>query len=141
MAGFHYSGVDEVMLSMEEVAQIPPEVVDEMLNAQADVVVEAQRQAGRAMGVQDTGLTLRSIKKGKVKVKKDGTRVLYVTPSGTRKRGKKRVRNAEIAFVNEFGTRDQKARPFVRTGNESSAAQATRAAMEVYDRWLRSKDL
>ena len=135
------SGLDELILDMQAIAELPDEIQDEMLNAQADIVVEAQKRAGHAMGVEDTGLTLRSIRKGKAKRSKEGMRVLYITPTGTRKRGKSKVRNAEIAFVNEYGDRDQKARPFIRTGNESSAEQATEAAMRVYDRWLKSKNL
>lgn len=142
MAGLSYQGLDELMLSMQEIAELPDAVIDEMLNAQADVVVQAQREQARVMGVKDpkSGLTIRSIKKGKVKVKK-GVRVIYVTPSGTRKRGKKRVRNAEIAFINEYGKKNQKARPFIRTANEKSAKETTDAAAAVYGRWLQSKNL
>ena len=86
---------------------------------------------------------LSKIKPGRPKIRK-GVPVIYVTPTGTRLRGKenpKRVRNAEIAFVNEFGRKDQKARPFIRTANEASAEATTRAGLEVYDRWLKSKNL
>ena len=142
MAELNCSGLDDFMLSMQQIAELPDEVVDEMLNAQADVVVEAQKRVGHAMGVEapGSGVMLRSIKKGKVKLRK-GQRVLYVSPTGSRKRGGTRVRNAEIAFVNEFGKKDQKARPFIRTGNEASAEQTTNAALEVYDRYLKSKNL
>lgn len=140
MARLTYSGYDALILSMQEVANLPDEVLDEMLNAQADIVVDAQRKQAEAMGVVDTGLTLRSIKKGKVKVKK-GVRSIFITPSGTRKRGKKRVRNAEIAFINEFGKKKQKARPFIRTANEMSAQATTQAAADVLDRYYTSKNL
>lgn len=140
MAGFSFSGLDELMLDMQAVAELPEDVQEEMLNAQADVVVKAQQEQARVMGVDQTGLTIRSIKKGKVKVKK-GVRVIYITPTGTRKRGEKRVRNAEIAFVNEYGKKKQKARPFIRTANEKSAQAATEAAAAVYDRYLKSKNL
>lgn len=141
MAEFSCSGLDEFMLSMQEIAELPDEVVDEMLNAQADVVVEAQRRQGKAMGVHRTGITIKSIKKSKIKLRKDGTRAIYVSPMGTRKRGNKRVRNAEIGFVTEFGTRKQKAKPFIKTANEKSAAETTAAGAEVHHRWLESKGL
>lgn len=140
MAEFSFSGLGDLMLDMQAIAELPEDVQDEMLNAQADVVVKAQQEQAKVMGVEDTGLTLHSIKKGKVKLKK-GVRVIYVTPTGTRKRGKKRVRNAEIAFVNEFGKEKQKARPFIRTANEKSAEATTQAAADVYDRFLKSKNL
>ena len=140
MAEFGVTGLDELMLSMQEIAQIPDDVVDEILNAQADVTVEAQKAAGRQMGVEDTGITLQKLKKGRVKLRK-GQRVLYITPTGSRKRGKTRTRNAEIAFINEFGKKGQKARPFIKLGNEKSAEAATAAGFRVYDRWLKSKNL
>lgn len=140
MAEIGFSGLDELMLSMEEIAQIPDEVQDAMLNAQADVVTAAQKARARAYGVQDTGLVIFSIKKGKPKRKK-GVRVIYITPSGTRRRGKQTVRNAEIAFINEYGDRRQRARPFIRDANEACAEATTQAGFEVYDKWLKSKNL
>ena len=142
MAQFGFSGIDDLILDLEAIAEIPNEVQAEMLEAQADITAAAQQRAGRAMGVDapGSGVMLRSIKKGKVKVQ-DGRNVIYVTPTGTRKRGRIRTRNAEIAFVNEFGKKHQKPRPFIRTGNEQSAEEATGAAMAIYDRWLKSKNL
>ena len=89
MAKVEFSGIDQLELSFAEVAKLPDEVVDAMLDARADVVVAAQRQAAERMlkGPYDTGETARSIKKGKPKLR-DGQRVLYVTPTGSRKRGK-----------------------------------------------------
>lgn len=146
MAQLSFSGLDELMLSMQEVVEIPPEVQDEMLNAGADVVVRAQKKAAADLGVNDTELTIDSIKKTKVKLK-DGKRVIYVYPQGTRIRGVDekgkpiRVRNAEIAFVNEYGTRRKSGRPFALQGNESSAEETTQAQAAVYNRWLESKGL
>lgn len=140
MAEIGFVGLDDLILSMEEIAQIPDEVQDAMLNAQADVVTAAQKARARAYGVQDTGLVISSIKKGKPKRKK-GVRVIYITPSGTRRRGKQTVRNAEIAFINEYGDRRQRARPFIRDANEACAEATTQAGFEVYDKWLKSKNL
>ena len=142
MAELNFHGLDEFMLDMQQIAEISEEVQDEMLNAQADVAVRAQRQQAEIMGVHapGSGLLIKSIKKGRVKTKR-GVKAIYVTPSGSRKRGNKRVRNAEIAFINEYGKDNQPPRPFIRTANEKSAEETTQAAFEVYDRWLKSKDL
>ena len=143
MAEISFQGIDDLLLSMEEIAEIPVEVQDEMLIAQAEITAEAQRKAAAAYGVQDTGLVIRSIKPGKPKWRK-GARVIYITPTGTRIRGKRKsqkIRNAEIAFVNEYGKRGQKSRPFIRKGNEDSAKAATEAAMKIHDRFLTSKNL
>ena len=141
MAEFKAIGLDELMLSLQEIAEIPEEVQDEMLNAQGDVVAREQQESARRYGIQRTGLTIRSIRKGKVKLDKHGNRVLYVTPVGSRIRGKKKTSNAEIAFLNEYGTKKQKARPFMRDANERSAEAATKAAAENYYRWQESRGL
>ena len=152
MAEFSFRGLDEFTLSLKEVAELPEEVVDEMLNAGADVTAAAQRQEAEKLGKLggyrndsqtidwSTGETARSIKKGRVKTK-DGHRVIYITPVGSRKRGKTTTRNAEIAFLNEFGTKTIRARGFIRKANENSAEAATAAQMEVYNRYLESKNL
>ena len=143
MAEFSCNGLDDLMLSLQEIAAIPEEVQDEMLRAGAEVVAQAQREKVRAYGIYD-GSSPRhvadSIKPGKVKLKK-GQRIIYVSPTGSRRRGKTVTRNSEILFVNEYGRRGQKARPAVRDANEASAEATTAAQAEVYDKYLRSKDL
>ena len=143
MAEFSCNGLDDLMLSLQEIAAIPEEVQDEMLRAGADVVAQAQREKVKAYGIYD-GSSPRhvadTIKPGRVKLKK-GQRVIYVTPAGSRRRGKTVTRNAEILFVNEYGKRGQKARPAIRDANEACAEQMVNAQMAVYDKHLRSKDL
>ena len=143
MAEFSCNGLDDLMLSLQEIAAIPEEVQDEMLRAGADVVAQAQREKVKAYGIYD-GSSPRhvadTIKPGRVKLKK-GQRVIYVTPTGSRRRGKSVTRNAEILFVNEYGKRGQKARPAIRDANEACAEQMVSAQMAGYDKHLRSKDL
>ena len=143
MAEFSCNGLDDLMLSLQEIAAIPEEVQDEMLRAGAEVVAQAQREKVRAYGIYDGSSPKHvadSIKPGKVKLKK-GQRIIYVSPTGSRRRGKTVTRNSEILFVNEYGRRGQKARPAVRDANEASAEATTAAQAEVYDKYLRSKDL
>ena len=143
MAEFSCNGLDDLMLSLQEIAAIPEEVQDEMLRAGAEVVAQAQREKVRAYGIYDCSSPRHvadSIKPGKVKLKK-GQRIIYVSPTGSRRRGKTVTRNSEILFVNEYGRRGQKARPAVRDANEASAEATTAAQAEVYDKYLRSKDL
>lgn len=140
MAEFKLSGLNDLMLDMKSLAEIPDDVQSNMLNAMADVVVSAQKAKGKSLGVYRTGLTLDSIKKSKVKKLKSGMSIT-VEPSGSRKRGKKSVRNAEIAFVNEYGKKNQAPRPFINLANEESAEEQTNAALKVYDAWLKTKNL
>lgn len=143
MAEFSCNGLDGLMLSLQEIAEIPENVQDEMLHAGAEVVAKAQREKVRAYGIYDGSSPKHvadSIKPGKVKLKK-GQRIIYVSPTGSRRRGKTVTRNSEILFVNEYGRRGQKARPAVRDANDASAEATTAAQAEVYDKYLRSKDL
>lgn len=63
---------------------------------------------------------------------------MYVSPQDTNDRG---VRNAEIAFINEYGTRKQAPRPFIQRANEKAGQAACQAQAAVYDRWLKEKEL
>ena len=84
-----------------------------------------------------TGTTAASIKKGKIK-RTGLDKSITVAPQGHNKRG---TRNAEVAFVNEFGKAGQPGRPFINTANEKKADSAVDAAAGVYDRFLKSKNL
>ena len=61
MAGISFDGLDEFLLSMEEVEAMPEYVQDEMLNAQADFLIPEIQARGRAYGV-GSGNLLKSIK-------------------------------------------------------------------------------
>lgn len=138
MATVTVSGFDGVKLSMAEIAEIPEDIQSEMLNAQADIAAAAIRAKGEAYGVKRTGQTLAHIAKGKVKRDKDGNLCIYVTFTGKNDKG---VRYAEIAFINNYGTRKMRARPFVTDAAASVEAKAAAAAETVLDKWLKSKNL
>lgn len=145
MADLRVTGLDDLMLSMQQIAELPEAVQNEMLFAAADVIVPAQRNKIRAYGIYDSKSTKHvadSIKAGKVKLKK-GQRVLYVSPTGSRRRGNTVTRNAEILFINEYGAtrRGIKARPAVRDANEEAADAAVQAQEAVLDRFYKSKNL
>ena len=145
MADLSYHGLDELSFSLQELENLPDEIKAEMLTAQADVVADAQRMSAITFGVIKTGTTRLSIKKGRPGRRK-GVLGISVYPHGERIRvtrnGKvRKYRNAEIAFVYEYGKRGQKARPFIKAANESSAGESARVAMEIYDRWLKEKGL
>lgn len=139
MAQFSVSGLDELMLTMQEVAVIPEDVIDGILNDQADALVEHIKLRGEGYGVVDSGDMLKSIKKGKAKRGKKGGRQIVVSARG-RKRGSKTT-NAEIAFLNNYGTRHQKARPFWSDSEKLSEMTFKKIARDHIDHWLKSKDL
>ena len=147
MARFDAKGIEGLELSLQELAEIPDEVVEEMLDAAAEVTVRAHKNEIRALGLVDTGMLAGSIKP----VKKAGGRSndfkrhVLVYPAGkrgTRKR-KKDVTNSEVGFVHEFGApkRGIPARQWMRKANEKCAPEVEAAEFAVYDRWLKSKNL
>ena len=81
------------------------------------------------MGVRDPESEvhiLDKISKAKAKLTASGG-YQEITFSGSRRRGNTTTRNAEIAFVNEYGKRGQQPRPFIgqaMTANEEQIAAA-----------------
>lgn len=121
---------------------IPRDVMNKMLHASADVIVEAQKKTAMSMLHKgySTGELAQSIKKGRIQHTRSGTSISIIF-KGKRIRGKRKLhetRNAEIAFVNEFGKRGQPGRPFIQTANEQCADAAVEAAAKIYDKWLDS---
>ena len=142
MANLSVNGLDELMLSLQEIASIPDDVAAAMLDAEAKVVEEYQVGSAATMlqGRYSTGQTAMSVRRGKMKKGKDGARMVYVYPQGTNDKGE---RNATVAFVNEYGVprRGIPARPFIATANAAAADPAVRAAEQIYDEFLKSKGL
>lgn len=141
MANLSTSGLEELVGGFDAIAELPDEVVLEMLVAEAEVIAPAQEAEARAMlsGEYSTGETAQSISYDKKLKKTADGRAIYVYPKGTRRHGNKR-RAAEVAFVDEFGKQGQPARPFIQTANEKVADRAIDAAARVYDDFLKSKN-
>lgn len=178
MADFNATGIEGLALSLEEVTELPEDIVLEMLQAEGEVVADAQRKKIRELDLVDSGQMMESITVDK-KLRSAGrlydrgggytglpgmVRYINVYPRGTRKgagasvqtstrKFKKRrkgatestrvVTNSEVAFENEFGvpSRGIPATQWMRDANEDAADAAVDAAMKVYDKFLKSKDL
>lgn len=80
MAKLSISGFDDLQADMEALLKMPDSISDDILNAQADIIVDAQKESMAKMlkGPYSTGETARSIKKGKVK--KDSAKNLLRSP-------------------------------------------------------------
>lgn len=130
-------GLDDLIRDYAALAELPDSVIDAMLTAEADVIEPEQHRTAKSMGVYKTGVTEGSIKRTKIKGKKDG-RHLSIYPQGTNADGNP---NAEVAFVNEFGKKGQPARPFIDTANKNKADQAVDGAAKVYNAFVDSKKL
>ena len=138
MASFSSSGIDRYALDLEELAALPGSVLDEMVLAEGEIIRKGQAHEAEAMlqGPYYAGDVAKGARVGKPKKTRDG-RAVYVTFNGTAHG----VRVAEIAFVNEFGKKNQPARPFIATANEKNAEAAVEAAAKVYDEYLKKNNL
>lgn len=135
MADFTVKGLPELSKQFVNLSTIPAEVIWQMLDAEADVVVAAQQRTAASMlaGKFNKGAVMRSIRKGKIKHSK-GVYVQYINYAG-KQHGN---RLAEIAFVNEYGKKGQTGRPFIRVANEQCADQAVDAGARVLYSWIDS---
>lgn len=147
MAKAEFSGIDELMLSMQQVAELPDEVVEEMLDAAGEVTVRAHKAKIRALKLVDSGKLVESIKAHRKtgRVKNGSQRHVLVYPTGkhgTRRKGKD-VSNSEVGFIQEFGAprKGIKGKNWMKTANEECADEVTRAEFAIYDRWLKEKGL
>jgi hypothetical protein len=162
IASFKVEGLTELVSSLDDIASIPDSVIEDMLNAEAEVVVAAQKASIRKFKLVDTGKLEASIRAFSKKSK--GRPYVLVYPDGihkTRNRkkitkaykrsksgrtytyggDKKEVRNSEVGFVAEYGVRGVSAKPWMRTANEKAADEAVAAAAKIYDKHLKSKKL
>lgn len=138
MASFSVNGLDEYAFGLNELADIPDSVIEEMLKEEGEVIKKGQVQTAGTMlqGPYYEGGVARSIEVGSMKRGRSG-KVVYVTFQGTQHKN----RVAEIAFINEFGKKHQPARPFIQVANEKNAGEAVEAAARVYDKYLKEKGL
>lgn len=148
MAGFRCNGMDELNISLAQLAQTPEETQYSMLEAGAAVLVAKWQEMLKAM--KRTGQLIESIK-AKRKTGDDGPYVL-VTPDGrhpseyrgirkTKKMGNYKKTNAEVAYVLEYGTPRMAARHWMETANEEASDAVVAAEATVWDEYLKSLNL
>ena len=140
MANLEMSGFDNLNDAFNRIADIPFEVTAEALDAMADVAVSQIKSSGESMGVRDPDSDIHILDKITTKkpVKTEGGGREAITFSGTRTRGGTKTRNAEIAFVNEYGKRGQPARPFIKNAMEHEEEIAAPGEKIIGD-WIENK--
>lgn len=132
MAKFNTVGFEEVEKQILRQSEIATKAVPLMLNAGADVLVEAQqKETDQLFGIsgRSKGDLKRSIEKSKVtSTSVDAT--ITVAPTGKDSGG---VRNAEKGFVLNFGRSNMPAQPWMDAANAKSKDKVHEAMMEVWD--------
>lgn len=139
MAEFSTVGLEDVIEAFSRREQATVEAVPKMLQAGAAVLVEAQQEEARAMGLNETGGFVKSIKATAVKGD-SREKHIDVFPHGRAKHGndrkgdKSNVRYATIGFVAEYGTSSREARPYMTVANDKAHSKVVEAQREVWER-------
>ena len=129
MATFNVTGMEAVLRDMARMDQQTGRVADEMLLAAAGVMTESWRTAIQSHGLIDTGAMYRAVGPTRP-VTKGGVRSLTVYPQGKDSTG---TRNAEKAFVANFGRMHQDATHFADEAERKGEEPAQSAMLAVWD--------
>lgn len=138
MATLELDGFDSLEEAFRRISEIPFAVTEEALDGMAEVAAGKIRAQGETMGVRDPDSDvhiLDRIRTGKAKQTESGG-YESITFSGSRTRGGSRTRNAEIAFINEYGKRGQQARPFIGTAMTQNEDAILAPADKVIGGWI-----
>lgn len=141
MARIELNGFDDLCEAFNRISDIPDSITEEALEGMAKVAEEKIRQQGESMGVRDPESEvhiLDKLKRKKPKITPEGG-YSVITFTGKRRRGKKETRNAEIAFINEYGSRKVKARPFIGTALAKNEDQIVQPALDTVGNWIESE--
>ena len=139
MASLELYGFDGLEDALRRLSDMPDSVKTEALDRMADVAADKIRSQGESMGVRDPEsgdhILDKISKRSKAKMT-DAGGYKMISFTGKRRRGKTETRNAEIAFVNEYGKRGQPARPFIGTAMNAAADAITDEAEKVIGDWI-----
>ncbi|MBQ1361971.1 MAG: hypothetical protein IIY43_02855 [Oscillospiraceae bacterium] len=141
MATLELTGFDDLEDAFRRISEIPFDVTAEALDAMAAVAAEKIRSTGESMGVRDPESDVHILDRIKPRKPKKTTEGGYemISFTGTRRRGNTTTRNAEIAFVNEYGKKGQPARPFIGTAMNRNADQIQDQAEKVIGDWIENE--
>ena len=130
--------VDKLIRDMEAAGDIPEAVLKEMVDAKAKVIEEGivYNAATMLVGPYYEGGVARSVKRKKPRVTKKGATVV-ISFEGTQHGN----RLGEIAFINEYGKKNQPARPFIKKALKDSCERAAAAARKVLSEHLDNYNL
>lgn len=141
MATLELTGFDDLEDAFRRISEIPFDVTAEALDAMAAVAADAIRSTGESMGVRDPESDVHILDRIKPRKPKKTTEGGYemISFTGTRRRGNTTTRNAEIAFVNEYGKKGQPARPFIGTAMNRNADRIQDQAEKVIGDWIENE--
>ena len=138
MATLELEGFEDLEDAFRRISEIPFRVTGEALDGMAEVAEAKIKASGESMGVRDPESDvhiLDKIKRNKAKQTQSGG-YETITFSGSRTRSGKETRNAAIAFINEYGKRGQRARPFIGTAMKQNEDAILAPAEKIIGDWI-----
>lgn len=133
MARFDTSGLDDIIRDMRKLGEESGDAAKAMLQAGAEGVKKAWKQAAEEHGLHDTGDMIDSI--GFAREPKDIGGIMYIDiyPQGTDHKG---VRNATKAFMLHYGTSKIPATRWVDDADAYSEDYAIPAMAEIWNEFI-----
>lgn len=147
MARFEVSGIEALLAGLNDMTEKTPQLRDAILEAEADVIEPALKQAIVDTRLVRTGRLKNSI--ARRKSKSAGVPAIRIGPVGEHHRympadGKSGIISAGyVGYVGEYGIprRGIKGREWLKKGIEKGQGKAFDAADAVYDKYLKEHKL
>lgn len=136
MARFDTSGIDDIIDDLIRMGEEGKEVGDEMLMAAAEEVKQAWEESAEKYDLRKTGDMINSINYSSKPKDVGGVRTIDIYPQGKDRKG---VRNAEKAFVLNYGSSSIPATHWVDEADETSAPKVQKAMEDIWDKFINGK--
>lgn len=146
MARFEISGTDIFASGLQDMLDDLPQLRDDILKAEADVIEQYMIQSVTSNGLVRSGVLRQSIRQRKRKdsiaVGPDGEHHRY-TPSGKRSGANGIVTAGYVGYIHNYGVQSRgiPAREWAEQAVEKGKGPAMDAAEKVYDEFLKKHDL
>lgn len=147
MARFQTEGLDEIIESMEKMGQTTGPLAEKMLFAGAEQIKLAWKKSATEHRLRLTDQMFNSIGYSQKPNKAGDILSIDIYPQGLStytkdSKGKifirkKAIRNAEVAFVNHYGTSTHKATHWVDTADDLAGPMVEEELQKIYDEWLK----
>ena len=133
MARFESSGLDDLIREMQRMGEDSGEVAEAMVNAAVVEIRDAWRETAEEEGLIDTGAMIESIGFPAPVQKIGGVLYRDVYPQGKDAKG---VRNAEKAFILQYGSSRIKPRYWVDKAEAAAGPRVQRRLEEIWGDFL-----
>ena len=134
MARLEMDGFDELLAEMKRMGELSGEVADKMLMAGAEEVKKAWRQSAKRVPHRVSGDLIESIDYARKPKTAGDIRTIDIYPQGKDRKG---VRNAEKAFILNYGTKTRTASHWVDDADKASGEPVMQAITAIWDEHLK----